>query len=321
MRYPGGKGKLSNEILGCIKNYYRKNNCFDTCEYVEPFLGAGSIGLSLIEQCPIKNICINDRDKGMSSLWTAIIYYPDQLCEMVDSFQPSVNTFFEYKDSLRDYKILHDASVGMTMTVQDYINCTEYFTKEDSIRNVVKTALMKLAIHQMSYSGLGTVAGGPIGGKSQSSNYKIDCRWNAKSIKNKIKKIHKLLSNINIRYKSCSHYDWASIILDCYRLYDNGNYECFVYLDPPYYKKGPELYQFHFNEYDHLSLSNCLKDFKHPWLLSYDNVDEIKQLYSWAKIKELSINYTINTSRNNKELLIVHPDYDFLLQDDIEIGF
>jgi len=42
----------------------------------------------------------------------------------------------------------------------------------------------KLAIHQISYSGLGTKSGGPLGGKSQESIYKIDCRWSPKHIVN-----------------------------------------------------------------------------------------------------------------------------------------
>lgn len=256
----------------------------------------------------------------MAALWTAVIYYPEQFCDMVDVFQPSVDKFFEYKKSLRDYTNLLKVQAGITLTKQNYIICTEYFTKEDCIRYVVTTALHKLAIHQMSYSGLGTVAGGPMGGLSQNSDYKVDCRWSPNYIKSKIKKYHKLLSQKNIRYQTCSDYDWTSILADCNRFSEeNKDYKCFIYLDPPYYEKGPEPYQFYFTEQEHEVLSKCLKEVKHPWLLSYDNVKEIRDFYSWANIKEVKINYTINKSRNNTELLISNTD--LIVQKNEEIIF
>ena len=52
---------------------------------------------------------------------------------------------------------------------------------------------------------------------------------------------------------------------------------------------------------------------KFPWLLSYDCNDTIKEMYNWASMIELNLNYTINTSRNKKELLIAPVKYKYLL--------
>ena len=283
-RYPGGKKKLTSQISNRIIRYYNDNDCWNTLEYVEPFAGSLSIGLTLLNYKIIKNICINDKDPGISALWTSVISYPKYLCEFISSFSPSIDAFYNYKK---------------------YFENIENISKEEKKALFVEIAFRKLALHQMSYSGLGVKAGGPIGGRTQSSNYKIDCRWNAKLLKRNIHKYFNILSQTNIRYNKCSSYGWSKIIKDCKN--------SFIYLDPPYYNKGSELYQFSFSEYNHRKLSETLKKIKFPWLLSYDHSEEIKKLYSWAKSVEIDNTCTINGPNKKIELLITSPEYGCLL--------
>lgn len=53
----------------------------------------------------------------------------------------------------------------------------------------------------------------------------------------------------------------------------------FLYIDPPYYEKAPSLYRYWYSHNDHKELSNFTSSIKKPWLISYDNNDEIKSLY------------------------------------------
>ena len=71
-----------------------------------------------------------------------------------------------------------------------------------------------------------------------------------------------------------------------------------------YYEKGNDLYQFGFSERDHVRLSEALKSTDHEWLLSYDDCQNVRDLYSWAKIKSVNVNYSIKGSREKKELII-----------------
>ncbi len=60
-----------------------------------------------------------------------------------------------------------------------------------------------------------------------------------------------------------------------------------MYLDPPYYKADQErAYTKPFKEADHIRLANILKDTDYYFCLSYDDVDEVRDLYSWAYIHE-----------------------------------
>lgn len=255
-RYPGGKAKLKDVITRQIIPHLENS----ALEYREPFWGGGSIGMEIVTH--IKNLWINDKDPGISALWLAVIHDPEQLKEQIRNFQPTVQDFDQFKE---------DLLTG----------------------NQENLGFKKLVIHQISYSGLGTKSGGPLGGRKQESNYKIDCRWSPEYLCKKIDKIHNLLKNINTK---CTSLDFQDVILD--------PSPAFIYLDPPYYIKGNELYQHGFSQENHETLATLLQETSHKWLLSYDDCPQVRELYAWANIQEINVNYTITTSRNKPELLI-----------------
>jgi DNA adenine methylase len=268
IRYPGGKNRLRKVICAELSKYQTDSFC-------DPFFGGGAISIDFLIKNPhIKNIWINDKDIGVADLWTSVIRNPKELQKLIQNFVPTVDVFFDYKKELL------------------------------SNESVTNRGFKKLVIHQISYSGLGTKSGGPLGGKSQNSKYKIDCRWSPNYMCKKIDHLHDLFSNFNIKEDCCTSYDFSEVIV---------NNSAMLYLDPPYYIKGNELYQFSFDEQQHKHLSELLKNTPY-WVLSYDNCAEIRDLYKWALIKEINANYTITStidkktgkrfSNNKSELLI-----------------
>ena len=264
-RYPGGKSKLKNIILDKLNSFPNIQ------EYKEPFFGGGSIGLEFLKQSSILKYSFNDKDVGLYCLWSSIKDYPLSLKEKIMAFSPSIDLFFKFKDEL-----LNLLEVPTTKTI------------------LINNALKKLAIHQISYSGLGTKSGGPLGGLKQKSKYKIDCRWSPENICKKIDIINSSFKEKNINLSSV---DFSQII-------NNSSGNTLIYLDPPYFDKGNDLYQYGFSLEDHERLMNFLKKTRAKWVLSYDNVPEIRDLYNWANIEILDVNYTISTSRQKTELLI-----------------
>ena len=134
----------------------------------------------------------------------------------------------------------------------------------------------------------------------QKSKYDVGCRWNPKKITENIIKLNKefnsveRLSGINGIFTS-THY---SVLI-------NSVGKSILYLDPPYYVKGGELYQFSFSEEDHEYLKDCLMKTKHPWILSYDECQEVEDLYKdFADINTIDMTYTINTARKKREFII-----------------
>jgi len=88
--------------------------------------------------------------------------------------------------------------------------------------------------------------------------------------------------------------------------------QVFAFIDPPYYKADQKrAYSSFFNFQDHIDLQSILRKIDIKFLLTYDNCDEIKELYSWANVNEESWRYhTANslkaTRKIGKELLITN---------------
>lgn len=73
-----------------------------------------------------------------------------------------------------------------------------------------------------------------------------------------------------------------------------------LYLDPPYYKADQKrAYTKSFKIDDHIRLANELKKTNYPFCLSYDDVSEVRELYSWAHIHKRSWLY--NTANKKGE--------------------
>lgn len=302
-RYPGGKSKLRSEISRRLsERSFQKG-----FQYREPFFGGGSIGLQFLHDFSnIKNIWINDKDIGIACLWTSVIQYPEEFKTKIRSFTPKVSAFQNFKEEL----------LNITDAPQE---------------KIVDIGFKKLAIHQISYSGLGTKSGGPLGGVEQKSNYKIDCRWSPEYICKKIDRIHAQLSSMKIQENRCTNLDYKELIADT-------SYNGLIYLDPPYYVKGNDLYQCGFTYMDHERLAYKLKKTSHEWVLSYDDCDRIREIYDWAFIESVNVNYSITStkceetgerlSRTKPELLIcskktkenIHADSTSRNEKDIDTG-
>ena len=90
------------------------------------------------------------------------------------------------------------------------------------------------------------------------------------------------------------------------------NKKTFIFIDPPYFLADQKrAYVESFNEQDHIDLSIILKKIKAKFLLTYDECDEIKKLYSWAYKYPVSWRYhTSNSNRatrkKGKEIIITN---------------
>lgn len=280
--YPGGKTRVNNHIVKKLDAFQLEDNI----EYREPFFGGGSVGLYylFVHGKNIQNIWINDKDANLCALWNAVIRYPNEFKERVISYTPTVQNFFD------DQKLLKTT-----------------ISLPDEKESLLDLAIKKLAIHQTSFSGMGTMSRGPYGGKEQKGKHKIDEKWSPKYICKKIDLLNKHFSTKQIRYASCSNLDFENVI-------NQDDCQALIYLDPPYFVKGNELYQCGFTYDDHVRLANCLKKTNHKWLLSYDHCPEILDLYQgWAAIDMFDMDYYLtfgqkdadhNYARKNTELLI-----------------
>jgi len=87
----------------------------------------------------------------------------------------------------------------------------------------------------------------------------------------------------------------------------------FVFLDPPYYSATKSaLYGKNGNlhkSFDHIRFAEIMKDCKHKWLITYDDSEYIRDLFSYAHIIPWDLTYgmrniTENSNQKGKELFI-----------------
>lgn len=87
----------------------------------------------------------------------------------------------------------------------------------------------------------------------------------------------------------------------------------FIFLDPPYYSaKKSALYGKNGNlhkTFDHKRFAEVLKNTKHKWLITYDDSEYVRSLFSFAYINEWNLTYGMrnvgkNGNQNEKELFI-----------------
>jgi DNA adenine methylase len=81
----------------------------------------------------------------------------------------------------------------------------------------------------------------------------------------------------------------------------------FIYLDPPYFDKGKELYRHQIN---HVALAAVLRNMDN-WLLSYDAAEEVRELYNFATIYEVPARYSISGEKHSwtgKKEFIITPE-------------
>jgi len=82
------------------------------------------------------------------------------------------------------------------------------------------------------------------------------------------------------------------------------NKDTFLFIDPPYYNADQDkFYRKSFDLDDHRNLMKILKKYRNKvkYLITYDDCEEIRNLYSWAdNIIDKEWNYTINRTDDQK---------------------
>lgn len=172
-----------------------------------------------------------------------------------------------------------------------------YKLKEEVTSDKLRCAYKAIFLNRTTFSGI--LKSGPIGGKEQNSEYTIDCRYNADKLKKKIMACNKLLQG-RTKVTNDDILKYLSTYVDVTTT---------VYLDPPYVKAGKALYSEYMSEQDHIKMRDLLQ-YKNRWVLSYDDSDMIRKIYSNCSIHDTSGNYSINGVKvqwSKKNELIIIP--------------
>lgn len=265
LRYPGGKAVLSDFLSDVIEI----NNLQDGV-YVEPYAGGAGAALTLLFGEHVQHIVLNDADPCIYAFWDAIL---NRKYDFVRRLMSTPVTVDEWKRQRDIYRNQHQHSR-------------------------IKVAFASFYLNRCNRSGI-IVNGGPIGGYKQTGKWKLDARFNRKELVRRIEKIHLYRDRIKIH-----NLDALDFLSDIAKKEDSVD-KTIVYLDPPYYFKGSELYLNHYRPDDHAQLATFInRQLDYRWLMTYDNVPEIQTLYTDRNTVDFNLRYSAHTSKLGNELLI-----------------
>ena len=264
LRYPGGKSKIYDKVKTVIET-----NSLGDKTYVEPFAGGFGIGLGLLCNEVVKSAVLNDFDTHIYNFWYSVFHHTDELIKKIEN-----------------------------VTVSMRVRKKQKFIYDNDSSDILSNGFATLFLNRVNFSGI--INGGPIGGVSQSSDYKIDCRFNKKDIIKKIKKIALLRDKIELY-----NFDASELIKVHLK---NRICDSFFNIDPPYVEKGKELYTNYFKNDDHKELSKIIIENlkKTKWIVTYDDCKLIKDIYkNYNQIKYKIVHNAGGTVRG-KEIVVTN---------------
>lgn len=258
-RYPGGKAKLSQFLA-----FFILENDLLGCRLVEPFCGGAGGTLPLLKSNIIDTLVINDLNIAVSAFWFSVKNNADELIRMIRN-EP--------------------------ITIERWHYWREVYKSEPGQYSFLELGFSVFFLNRTNRSGI--LHAGPIGGRNQLGNYKIDCRFNKNNLEKRISDIAEISHRIEV---SC---------VDALDLIKKASINDLIYSDPPYVKEGKNIYSdFCFSEQNHIEFSNAIKRSEAKWLISYDDHPLVHQLYSTSGINVVEFSYVMNQAKVGRELLI-----------------
>jgi DNA adenine methylase len=245
-----------------------QNTGNDCRTYIEPFVGGAGVALSLLLENRVDKIVINDYDKAIYSFWRAI----------------KENT-----------ALLLGLVANAPLTIEEWRRQKEIYTKQNQ-KYSVELGFAAFYLNRTNRSGV--LNGGPIGGVSQDGNYLMDARYNREELINRIERIAKRKKDIYVYNKEVRSF--ISNVLPRHQQ------QAFIYFDPPYYKKGHELYKNFFKPDDHEDIANSItQSVRCDWIVTYDDVPQIETLYQQYTMRKMVLRYSVaNTSSTGSEIIV-----------------
>lgn len=257
-------------IFPFVSNLIYENDLIG-CSYAEPYAGGGGLALKLLFDEFVSSIYINDLDKSIFALWVTILNDNIRFCDWIEDIDVTVENWIYYKNIQKNPENIDQLELAKST----------FFLNRTNVSGVIK--------------------GGMIGGFEQKGKYKIDVRFNKEDLIKRINKIYKFRERINV-----SNLDGLQFI----KKMGQKKEDVFIYLDPPYYQKGADLYMNFYKEKDHKKLSEKIRESKNRWMVSYDNHDFILNLYS----EKNKLTYKLSQSTSNRigdEVLIFSDNLSF----------
>ena len=257
-------GKL--KVVDYIKQVFEANDLCDG-HYIEPYAGGASVALALLQSEYAHTIHINDIDRSIYAFWHSVLHQPESLCRLITDTPVTMTEWERQKEVQR--------------------------RKEDKDTSLLELGFSTFFLNRTNRSGI--LSAGVIGGKDQTGPYKMDARYNKADLIERIESITDYAERITLTNKD------AVKLVSGFKIQDS---KTLLYLDPPYYIKGRDLYLNYYTDDDHRQIARAISAYPGRWLISYDAVPFLKELYKDYRQREYYLSYSAGNPSKGKEIMV-----------------
>lgn len=242
-------------------------NSLEDGYYAEPYAGGAAVALELLFHEFVTHIYINDVSASVGAFWRSVLNDPDRLCARIADTKVTIDEWHRQREIQDRLTEQPDLELGFST----------FFLNRTNRSGILKA--------------------GVIGGKKQDGEWKMDARYNASELIRRIQAIANQKRRI-----SFSQMDAVDFLRD---IASKMPKRSLVYLDPPYFVKGRDLYHHHYTQKDHEQIARLIPRqlAKQKWIVSYDDVNEVHDLYSSSRSISYRLSYSAQTRYQGGEVM------------------
>jgi DNA adenine methylase len=246
LRYPGGKRRLLRYVAHTLAA-----NGLRPVLYVEPFAGGASVALQLLCDGVVDTIGLVDRDPLIAAFWRTVFWETEWLVEQIRTYPVTLDRW--------------------------------HLFRRVSPRDRRWAGFACLFLNRTSFSGILAPRAGPLGGTRNPDPQMFGCRFPRDTLVRRVQTIAAMRDRVRFIWQL----DWHQAIGRIRDMQSRRTLprNVFYYCDPPFVDKAERLYSWYFKPADHRRLRDALMrmgPWEEPWLLSYDSLPAVQQLYGDA---------------------------------------
>ena len=234
--------------------------------YIEPYAGGAGIAWELLITGVVRRVVVNDISPQVSAFWACVLGQTDELCRRIRE---------------------------APLTVEEWDRQKAVFARPEGSSRL-DLGFSCFYLNRTNRSGI--LNGGLIGGRGQDAKWCMDARFNREDLIRRITKIAECADRIEVSCKD------AVVFLR--ERWNSFGKQDLIYVDPPYFEKGRMLYYDAYGPDDHADVAELLAELSGArWVVSYDDVNEIRRLYEPAPRLEYSIRYSARRRSLGREIM------------------
>lgn len=250
-----------------ITQILRLNNLLGG-HYAEPYAGGAGVAIRLLLTGQVEHIHLNDSSPAVYAFWRSLQRFPEEFCDRIAGASLTVDEWRRQREILFHAKSVSQLDLGFSLF---YLN-------------------------RCNRSGIPN--GGVIGGMDQKGPWKMDARFPRNELIRRVEAIAERRKQLTV-----TNHDAEKFICSNVPLFPR---KALVYCDPPYFHQSHRLYLAYYTREDHIKLARTIQNkLKRLWLVSYDNVPEIRRCYQKRRSFILKVQYNAARVYKGKEVFFI----------------